>query len=89
MGIKHHLTEAEVAEIAKLRTEDPFLWTAPKLARKFNCSSFFVKMCCEASDEVKELDRKRREEEMASWGPRKKRAYEDKLKRIELALRDA
>lgn len=88
MGVKHHLTEAEIAEIYKLRSADPFTWTAVKLARKFNCSSFFVRMCCEATEEVKELERQKTEARRAKWGPKKTRAYEDKLKRRELALRD-
>lgn len=89
MGVKHHLTEAEIAEIHELRSADPFSWTAPKLARKFNCSTFFVRMCCEASAEFKALERQKLEERRAKWGARKTRAYEDRLKRKELALRDA
>lgn len=89
MGVKHHLTEAEIAEITRLRTADPFSWTSVKLARKFNCSTFFVTMCCEATEEVKEIERQKIAARMAKWGSRKTRAYDDKLKRRELALSDA
>ena len=88
MGVKHHLTETEIAEIHKLRSSDPFSWTAVKLARKFNCSAFFVRMCCEATEEVKELERKKVEERRAKWGTKRTRAREDRTKRKELALRD-
>jgi hypothetical protein len=89
MGVKHHLTDAEIAEIYKLRSADPFTWTAAKLAKKFNCSAFFVRMCCEASEEVKEQERQKIEAGRAKWGARKKRAFEDRVKRKELALRDS
>ena len=88
MGVRYHLTEAEIEEIYTLRSTDPFTWTAPKLARKFNCSTFFVRMCCEASEEFKEQEKKKVEEGRAKWGVRKMRAFEDRVKRKELALRD-
>lgn len=88
MGVRHHLTEADITEIQRLRTSDPFQWSAAKLARKFNCSMFFVKMCCEAPEEKKELERQKLEALRSRWGGRKTRAREDMLKRKELALRD-
>ena len=88
MGVKHHLTETEIAEIHRLRSADPLSWTAVKLARKFNCSTFFVRMCCEASEDVKKLERKKLEEARAKWGTKRTRAREDRTKRKELALRD-
>jgi hypothetical protein len=87
IGVKHHLNESDIAEIQRLRTQDPFKWTAAKLARKFNCSMFFVKMCCEASKERKEYERKRLEALRARWGPKRTRAREDMLRRKELALK--
>jgi hypothetical protein len=88
MGIKHHLAEADIAEIRRLRGSDPFTWTTTKLARKFNCSMFFVRMCCEAPPEKKELEKQKVEALRARWGPRRTRAREDRLKRKELALKD-
>lgn len=88
VGVRHHLTEKDIEEIRKLRSSDPFQWSAAKLARKFNCSMFFVKMCCEAPEEKKELERQKLEALRARWGPKRRRAREDMLKRKELALRD-
>lgn len=88
VGIKHHLTDADIEEIRRLRTADPYQWNVTKLARKFNCSTFFVKMCCEAPEEKKELERQKFEAIMARWGPKRTRAREDMLKRKEIALRD-
>lgn len=48
---------------------------------------FFVKMCCEASKERKEYERKRLEALRARWGPKRTRAREDMLRRKELALK--
>jgi hypothetical protein len=89
LGVRHHLTDREIAEIHELRSADSFTWTAVKLARKFNCSTFFIKMVCNASEEAKEAARERWDARKAKWGTKKTRAYEDKLKRKELALRDA
>jgi hypothetical protein len=84
----HHLDEAQIAEIQKLRSSDPLKWSAGKLARKFNCSQFFIKICCEATPEKKELERQKLEAQKARWGPRRTMAREDKLKRWDLILRD-
>ncbi|KAF2099843.1 hypothetical protein NA57DRAFT_75347 [Rhizodiscina lignyota] len=84
---RYHLTQADVDEMRRLRAEDPKTWTRAKLVEKFDCSSFFVAITCknveagqEAADRLEEIKRK--------WGPRKRRAREDRVKRKEMWGRD-
>lgn len=88
-GIRHHLKEADIAEIQRLRLEDPDKWTARKLGVKFNCSTFFVAMCCRAPSEKLERDKEKFEAMTARWGPKRTKAREDRWKRMELAVRGA
>jgi hypothetical protein len=88
VGVRHHLTDADIEEIRSLRTNDPDKWTARRLAYKYNCSIFFISMCCEAPAEKKERDREKEDAMKARWGPRRRKAREDREKRIQLALRD-
>jgi len=89
IGVRHHLTDKDIAEIQKLRTGDPDKWTAGRLAFKFKCSKHFIGICCEAPPEKKERDREKEEAMMARWGPKKMKAYQDRMKRRELEKRDA
>jgi hypothetical protein len=84
----HHLTDADIAEIQRLRSSDPMKWSQNKLAKKFNCSMHFIQICCQASAEKKELDRQQLEAIKARWGPKRTRAREDRLKRRDLILKD-
>jgi hypothetical protein len=85
---KYHLSPEQVEEIRRLRKEDPRVWTRVKLAEKFECSQFFVSLCCSAP-EIKE----KRERELAAvkekWGRRKREAREDRQVRKEGWGRDA
>jgi hypothetical protein len=85
---RHHLSEEDVAEIRRLRTADPENWTRLKLARKFNCSSLFVGMCCEATKEKIEAEKAKLEALRARWGPKRRMAREDRVKRREASYRD-
>ena len=85
---RHHLSEEDVAEIRRLRLTDPERWTRIKLARKFNCSSLFVGICCEATEEKKTAERAKLEAVKARWGPKRRMAREDRLKRREAVYRD-
>ena len=84
----YHLNQAQIADIRRLRTEDPFKWTRAKLAEKFGCSQFFVGMVSEASTERKEQSRQALENTQARWGKRRRYAREDRAKRRELWGRD-
>lgn len=86
---KYHLSEKDIQEIRKLRTDDPYTWTRKKLAEKFECSQFFVGMICEAPVEKKELERGKLEAIKERWGRRRRYARDDRGKRRELWARDA
>ncbi|KAE8454005.1 hypothetical protein EG329_007781 [Mollisiaceae sp. DMI_Dod_QoI] len=87
----HHLSEADVQEIQRLKREEPDNWTCAKLARKFNCSTFFVSVClsqCGADDSQRKKDMQEKLEAIrARWGPRRRKSREDRAKRLELATR--
>ncbi|TVY33160.1 54S ribosomal protein L20, mitochondrial [Lachnellula subtilissima] len=88
----HHLSDADIAEIQRLKRDEPEKWNNLKLSRKFNCSSMFISIClsqCGYDDTVtREAEKARLAGMMDSWGPRRRKAHEDKLKRMEIALRD-
>ena len=85
---QYHLTEADFAEIRRLRTQDPETWTREKLAKRFNCSSLFVGIVCEASKEHKEKRAQIVEAVKARWGSKRRMAREDRVRRRELWGRD-
>ncbi|MCJ1224084.1 hypothetical protein MMC12_000727 [Toensbergia leucococca] len=85
---KYHLGEAEIVEIRRLRTEDPFQWTRAKLAEKYGCSQFFVGIVVQASKERKEQQRQIMENVKEKWGRRKRYAREDRGKRRDMWGRD-
>ncbi|KAL8906774.1 MAG: hypothetical protein Q9207_001829 [Kuettlingeria erythrocarpa] len=85
---RYHLKEAEIAEIHRLRKEDPSTWSRKKLAQKFNCSEFFVAMVCEADPERKAQQQRVLDEIKARWGNRRRYAREDRQKRRVLWGRD-
>lgn len=85
---RYHLSEEDVAEMRRLRTSDPKKWTRLKLARKFNCTSLFVGMCCEATKEKIEAEKAKLEALKARWGPKRKTARGDRIRRREASYRD-
>ncbi|KAF1924586.1 uncharacterized protein M421DRAFT_72122 [Didymella exigua CBS 183.55] len=84
---KYHLTEAEIAEIRKLRLGDPHKWTRVKLAEKFGCSQFFVGMVAKAPEKAAsvELEHQAMREK---WGKRRREAREERERRKILWGRD-
>jgi hypothetical protein len=87
---KYHLTPQQVAEMRKLRAEDPKHWTRYRLAEKFECSRFFVGLVCMGeAPEVREDNLRKLEEVKAKWGPRKREAREMRGERRKLWGRDA
>lgn len=85
---RHHLSEEDVAEMRRLRRSDPEKWSRLKLARKFNCSSMFVGLCCPAPKEKYEAEKAKMEAVKARWGPKRRMAREDRIKRKEALYRD-
>ena len=85
---KYHLGQEQIDEIRRLRHEDPRTWTRSKLAEKFDCSPFFVGLCCSAPEMKSEQDQ-RLEEVKKRWGRRKREAREDRQTRKQLWGQDA
>lgn len=77
---KYHLTTADVEEMRALRASDSVRWTVPALAAKFQCSTFFVALMTK-NREAEERARLKLDETKAKWGPRKRKAREDRRKR--------
>jgi hypothetical protein len=59
-----------------------------KLARKFNCTSLFIGICCQAPPEKIALEKAKIEAIRERWGPKRRMAREDRVKRREAAYRD-
>jgi hypothetical protein len=77
---KYHLKEADIEEIRRLRAEDPRQWTRVRLAEKFECSQFFVSLCCSAP-QIKEQRSTELEKIKEKWGRTKTEAREDRQTR--------
>jgi hypothetical protein len=80
---KYHLTQHEIDEIKRLRTEDPKHWTRRRLAEKFDCSQFFVSLCVTAPEAAIQRE-KELEEVKDKWGRRKREAREARSERKKL-----
>lgn len=86
---KYHLKEEDLAEIRRLRREDPSKWTRIQLAKKFECSQFYIALVCEASQERKAQHREALEAVKSRWGKKRRYAREDRQRRKELWGQDA
>lgn len=80
---KYHLGQEQIDEMRRLRAEDPRTWSRLRLAEKFECSEFFVSLCCH-SPEMKLEHEKNLEEVKRRWGRRKREAREDRIERKKL-----
>ncbi|KAI9817026.1 MAG: hypothetical protein M1832_004743 [Thelocarpon impressellum] len=80
---KYHLKEPEIAEIRRLRREDPVTWSREALAKKFECSSLFIGIVCEATKEHKEKQSRIIEAVKSRWGRKRRTAREDRGRRRE------
>jgi hypothetical protein len=85
---RYHLTLDDIAEARRLRTENPDLWTRDRLAKQFKCSSLFIGIVCEATQERKEQQEKVLEDVKSHWGRRRRTAREDRARRRESWGRD-
>ena len=76
----YHLNENDIAEIRRLRSQDPDTWTRVKLAEKFGCSQFFVGMVAKNEDKAERVNREH-EAARRKWGTRRREAREDRGRR--------
>ncbi|KAI1121519.1 mitochondrial ribosomal protein subunit L20-domain-containing protein [Nemania abortiva] len=86
---RYNVTREQVEEMRQLRASDPATWSVLKLADKFDCTPFFVMMCCKASPEHKDRERQRLEAIKARWGPVRTKARDERKKRKAMLLRGA
>jgi hypothetical protein len=84
---KQHLSIEDVAEIRRLRVEDPSTWTVRALAEKFNCSPFFIGICTKAGVEHKASVQAEQNKIRAGWGALRKKAREERVRRKEMLYR--
>lgn len=83
----YHLTKEDVAELKKLRFEDPETWTVTKLAEKFKCSTKFVRIVGRVPVAFRDKVEENMKRKMATWGPRKLKAFHEKGERIRMIFR--
>ncbi|KZF19025.1 hypothetical protein L228DRAFT_274237 [Xylona heveae TC161] len=84
----YHLTEADIEEVRRLRSENPAEWTRARLADKFNCSSLFIGIICEASKEHKAKQQQILDTVKSKWGRKRREAREDRARRRDAWSRD-
>jgi hypothetical protein len=82
----YHLTEADVAEMRRLRATDPVTNSVTALATRYKCPKLFVVMCCHSNAKHQEEMAARKEAVRAKWGPRKAAAMEDRKRRKQMLL---
>lgn len=86
---QYNLSPEEIAEIQRLRLEDPDVWTRKALAKKFNCSPFFISIVSKpAVERQAEMDR-RLNIIQSGWTDHRANARKDRARRRKLWLRDA
>lgn len=83
----YNLGAEEIKEMKRLRNEDPFTWTSYALAKKFNCSSVFVRMAAPAPPEYLKALKDKTERRESRWGNIKSKAREDRKRRTEMLYR--
>ncbi|OJD28167.1 hypothetical protein ACJ73_00428 [Blastomyces percursus] len=85
---KNILGEQEIAEMRKLRLQDPMKWSRYALAQKFGCSAHFVMQVCDADPQKKAIQQQVLEAIKSRWGKKRTIAREDRQLRKELWARD-
>jgi hypothetical protein len=83
----YNVTRDQVDEMRRLRAEDPAKWSVLRLAEKYNCSNYFIMMCCRAPAEHRQSERDRLAAIKARWGPVRTQAREERQKRRVLLYR--
>ncbi|CAH0018029.1 unnamed protein product [Clonostachys rhizophaga] len=84
---QYNLTEDDMAEMRRLRNEDPLTWSTNALSKKFNCSPIIVSIAAPAPAEHKKWLEEKAERRRERWGPIKTQAREDRGRRAEMLYR--
>ncbi|KAI0771180.1 mitochondrial ribosomal protein subunit L20-domain-containing protein [Trametes elegans] len=86
-GEKARLSDEDIAQLRELRRADPATWTRGKLAKKFNCTPWFVgkMVSLKGPDRRRALEAREQEHAAAkaSWGQRKSLQADIRKKRKE------
>ena len=81
------ITPEQIAEMKRLRADDPLQWSTSRLAKRFDCSRMFVSIAAPApADHVRWLQEKL-ERRKDRWGPKRRQAREDRSKRSDMMYR--
>lgn len=86
-GSRDPITREQVEEMRELRAADPFKWSVKALSKKYDIPQVFVQACCRAPPEKIEFERRKMELIQKRWGPSKRKAHEDRLRRSEMLYR--
>lgn len=82
MGDKtYHLKPSDVAEIQRLRSENPEVYTRKALAQQFNVSPLFISMVSSASTQRKQEMASRLDQIKSQWHDKRRTARSDRIKR--------
>lgn len=84
---QYNLNEADMAEMKRLRQEDPLTWSVNALAAKFKCSPILVTIAAPAPEEHTKWRKAKMERQKSRWGPIKTKAREDRGRRAEMLYR--
>lgn len=85
---KYHVTPEQVAEMQRLRNEDPSRWTIDRLAAEYECSTHFVRICAK-NETAGKAHGERLVLTQNRWGRKKTLARQDRRRRKDLWGRDA
>ena len=83
---KYHLSEEDVAEMRRLRAEDPKEWSVLALAKKYQCSAVFVMLATKgkAGEAHTAASKARLDAVKERWGPIRTKARVERTKRREM-----
>lgn len=81
---RYHLTKDDVAEIRRLRAENPAKWSVNRLAKKFDCSEVFITICTPAPREHKERLERKVDAVKNRWGQIRTKARTERKKRKDM-----
>lgn len=81
---RYHLSTEDMAEMRRLRQQDPVTWSVQALAKKFDCSDIIVRIAAPPPEGHKEWLKAKAERQRERWGPMKKKAMEDRKLRMEM-----
>ncbi|KAI5818942.1 mitochondrial ribosomal protein subunit L20-domain-containing protein [Pyronema omphalodes] len=77
----YHLTESDMQRMRELRAANPAEWPRTRLAKEFNCSTLFVGIVCQASEQRIAEMAKRAEHIKNRWGTKRTGARAERQKR--------